>query len=101
VGLLVTAAACRAALAMLVSVPALAVASTTLASSAVADAGTPGQRETVCAKTLAVRTGSNAWLGELRRGQTFRVERVDGHWAYGFAYGQINHKGKVEDGWFC
>ncbi|WUH98448.1 hypothetical protein OHR68_33860 [Spirillospora sp. NBC_00431] len=90
----------RAAVAALAGASAFAVASA-VAPAALADRGTPGQRETVCADTLAVRTDSNAWQGYLYRGETFRVDRVDGHWAYGFAYGRVNHKGKVEDGWFC
>lgn len=91
----------RATVTALTGVSAFAVAAAALAPAALADRGTPGQRERVCADTLAVRTDSNAWQGYLYRGESFRVERVDGHWAYGFAYGHVNHKGKVEDGWFC
>ncbi|MEV0780896.1 hypothetical protein [Streptomyces sp. NPDC050428] len=64
--------------------------------------GTPGQRETVCADSLFVRTEPlGAWMGTLYRPQTFDVERIQGGWAYGFAYGNINRKGWVQDGWFC
>lgn len=64
--------------------------------------GTPGQRETVCAESLSVRTQPlGAWMGTLTYPQTFKVERVSGDWAYGFAYGHVNRKGWVQDGWFC
>lgn len=64
--------------------------------------GTPGERETVCAQTLAVRTEPlGAWLGTLYQGQTFLVYRVSGQWVEGFAYGHINHRGWVQNGWFC
>ena len=64
--------------------------------------GTPGQRETVCADSLYVRTEpGGAFLGTLYRPQTFDVQRVSGGWAYGFAYGNVNRHGWVLDGWFC
>jgi hypothetical protein len=64
--------------------------------------GTVGERETVCAETLFVRTSpGGAWLGTLYRGQTFLVEKISSGWDYGFAYGYINHHGWVQDGWFC
>ena len=64
--------------------------------------GMVGVRETVCAQTLYVRTSpGGAWLGTLYYGQTFLVEKISGGWAYGFAYGYINHHGWVQDGWFC
>ena len=64
--------------------------------------GTVGQRETVCAQDLAVRTApGGAWMGTLYYGQTFLVERISSGWAYGFAYGYINRRGWVQDGWFC
>lgn len=64
--------------------------------------GTPGERETVCADSLYVRTEpGGAFLGTLYRPQTFYVERVSGDWAYGFAYGDVNRHGWVQDGWFC
>ena len=64
--------------------------------------GTPGERETVCAESLFVRTEPlGAWMGTLYHPQTFLVERVSGSWVYGFAYGDINRRGWVQDGWFC
>ncbi|MET8125261.1 hypothetical protein ABZV67_45275 [Streptomyces sp. NPDC005065] len=42
-----------------------------------------------------------AWTGTLYKGQTFTVESKQGGWAYGFAYGDINRHGWVQDGWFC
>ena len=64
--------------------------------------GTVGVRETVCAQDLFVRTAPlGAWMGTLYQGQTFLVEEVDGSWVYGFAYGDINRNGWVQDGWFC
>lgn len=65
--------------------------------------GTVGQRETVCAQDLFVRvTAPNgAWMGTLYRGQTFLVEQGGGDWVYGFAYGDINRRGWVQNGWFC
>ncbi|WP_377267072.1 hypothetical protein [Peterkaempfera sp. SMS 1(5)a] len=64
--------------------------------------GTVGQRETVCAQDLYVRTDpGGAWMGTLFQGQTFTVERKQGGWDYGFAYGNINRHGWVQDGWFC
>ncbi|MBO4209295.1 hypothetical protein [Micromonospora echinofusca] len=65
--------------------------------------GTIGVRETVCAESLFVRTQPNgAWMGTLYRGQTFLVEGPrSGGYVYGFAYGYINRRGWVQDGWFC
>jgi hypothetical protein len=64
--------------------------------------GTVGVRETVCAQDLYVRTEPlGAWMGTLYQGQTFLVEQLDGSWVYGFAYGQINRHGWVQNGWFC
>jgi hypothetical protein len=64
--------------------------------------GTVGQRETVCAQSLSVRTApGGAWMGTLTKPQTFDVERVSGGWVYGFAYGHVNRHGWVQDGWFC
>ncbi|MER5685249.1 hypothetical protein [Streptomyces sp. NPDC002205] len=42
-----------------------------------------------------------AWTGTLYKGQTFTVESKQGGWAYGFAYGDINRHGWVQDGWLC
>lgn len=81
---------------------AAAVLTTALAAPASAADGTVGQRETVCAESLSVRTQpGGAWMGTLSHPQTFAVERVSGDWAYGFAYGHVNRHGWVQDGWFC
>ncbi len=89
---------------------AVSLTATALAASALvafagpADAanGTVGVRETVCAQDLYVRTEPvGAWMGTLYQGETFLVEQVDGSWVYGFAYGQINRHGWVQNGWFC
>ncbi|AJE86560.1 MULTISPECIES: hypothetical protein [Streptomyces] len=72
------------------------------ATSAQAANGTIGERETVCATDLFVRTQPvGAWMGTLHQGQTFLVESKQGSWVYGFAYGDVNRKGWVQDGWFC
>ncbi|MER5705625.1 hypothetical protein ABT023_27275 [Micromonospora sp. NPDC002296] len=65
--------------------------------------GTIGERETVCAGDLFVRTQPNgAWMGTLYQGQTFLVEGPrSGGYVYGFAYGHVNRRGWVQDGWFC
>lgn len=74
----------------------------TFATPAGAADGTVGQRETVCAESLFVRTEPlGAWMGTLHNPQTFLVKRISGDWAYGFAYGHINRHGWVQDGWFC
>ena len=70
--------------------------------SALAANGTIGERETVCANDLYVRTAPlGAWMGTLYKGQTFLVESKQADWVYGFAYGDINRHGWVQDGWFC
>jgi hypothetical protein len=76
---------------------------TLTASPANAANGTVGEREEVCAQTLFVRVTAphGAYMGTLERGQTFLVEQVNGDWVYGFAYGKINRKGWVQNGWFC
>ncbi len=69
---------------------------------ALAANGTVGVRETVCAQSLAVRTAPlGAWMGTLYHPQTFLVKKVQGEWVYGFAYGDINRDGWVQNGWFC
>ncbi|MBY8882982.1 hypothetical protein [Actinacidiphila acidipaludis] len=78
-----------------------ALLATTAAPAEAAD-GAVGVRETVCADSLYVRTEPlGAWTGTLYRGQTFLVEQLDGSWVYGFAYGDINRHGWVQNGWFC
>ncbi|MFD5030321.1 hypothetical protein ACFVWX_24385 [Streptomyces sp. NPDC058220] len=81
----------------------LALAATFLTTPAQAANGTVGQREAVCANDLFVRVTAphGAWMGTLTRGQTFLVEQVNGDWVYGFAYGDINRRGWVQNGWFC
>ncbi|SCK09585.1 hypothetical protein H181DRAFT_00479 [Streptomyces sp. WMMB 714] len=75
----------------------------TLTGPATAADGHTGKRETVCADTLAVRVTAphGAWMGDLTKGQTFLVEEAGGNWVYGFAYGDINRRGWVQNGWFC
>jgi hypothetical protein len=63
-----------------------------------------GDRMTVCTTDLAVRVQPlGAWMGELSYPQTFLAERTDpsGDWVYGFAYGDINADGWVQNGHFC
>ncbi|MGR8009055.1 hypothetical protein [Streptomyces hypolithicus] len=82
----------------------LAVAATCItAVPAQAANGTVGQRETVCADDLFVRVTAphGAWMGTLYRNQTFLVEKVNGDWVYGFANGNVNRRGWVQNGWFC
>jgi len=72
--------------------------------SAKAANGTIGQRETVCADDLYLRTQPNngAFDGTLVRGETFLVKGPrSGGDVYGFAYGHINRSGWVRDGYFC
>ncbi len=63
-----------------------------------------GDRMTVCTTDLAVRTQPlGAWMGQMSNPQTFQVIRTDpsGDWVYGFAYGDINADGWVQNGHFC
>lgn len=85
-----------------VLVLAAAMAAVTVGPAEAAD-GRVGQRETVCAQDLFVRVTAphGAWMGTLYRGQTFLVEQGGGDWVYGFAYGDINRRGWVQNGWFC
>lgn len=64
---------------------------------------TIGERETVCADSLNVRTGPSdgAFKGTLNWGETFTVTGRQGDYVSGFAYGHINSEGWVQDGWFC
>ncbi len=83
------------------------VAATLLAGVAVAAIGPYargiiGVRQKVCAQSLYVRTEPlGAWMGTLYYGETFTTEARSGEWVYGFAYGNVNRKGWVQDGWFC
>jgi hypothetical protein len=64
--------------------------------------GHVGVRETVCAVDLELRVKpGGARMGTLHKPQTFLVKEVSGEWVFGFAYGDINHDGWVQDGWFC
>jgi hypothetical protein len=88
----------------------------TLALAAPAQAGGPwrsanhndhGKRMAVCADSLGVRhsPGGNAFA-HLRKPQTFLVKdtgpyQFGGEWVYGFAYGNVNAHGWVQNGWFC
>lgn len=64
--------------------------------------GVVGQRMEVCAESLSVRTAPlGPWMGTLYKPQTFLVTQLDGDWVYGFAYGDINRDGWVQNGWFC
>ena len=82
---------------------ALVVASAVLTSvPASAANGHVGVRETVCAQDLELRVApGGARMGTLHKPQTFLVKEIHGEWAWGFAYGDINHDGWVQDGWFC
>ncbi|MFI6821196.1 hypothetical protein ACIBJE_09595 [Micromonospora sp. NPDC050187] len=85
------------------SVAAMVAAVALTPTAASAANGTIGVREEVCATDLFVRTQPNgAWMGTLYKGQTFLVEGPrSGGYIYGFAYGSINRRGWVQDGWFC
>ena len=89
----------RAAAAIAVVILAISIS----AAPASAANGTVGVRETVCADSLFVRTtAGGAWMGTLYHGQTFLVEGPSSSgYIYGFAYGDINRHGWVQNGWFC
>lgn len=42
-----------------------------------------------------------AWTATLCTGRTFTRESEQSGRAYGFAHGDINRPGGVQDGWFC
>ncbi len=66
--------------------------------------GRVGVRETICADSLYFRSAPHdgAFDGNMWHPQTFLVEGPKvGNYVYGFAYGQINRRGWVADGWFC
>lgn len=85
----------------------LVTAAATAAIAAVGVVAAPGavaaERKTVCAESLYVREEPvGRAIGTLYAGQSMDVERYSGSgWAYGFAYGQVNAYGWVQDGWFC
>jgi hypothetical protein len=71
-----------------------------------ASSGSIGHRLTVCADSLSVRhTRGGAAFAILNRPQTFTVENVDqefgSEWVWGFAWGNVNAHGYVQNGWFC
>lgn len=42
------------------------------------------------------------FVGVLKRGQTFEVKGFNtNEWVYGFAYGNVNANGVVQNGWIC
>jgi hypothetical protein len=86
-----------------VAVAAVALAVSLTPAPASAANGVVGVREAVCADSLFVRTtAGGAWMGTLYHGQTFLVEGPSsGGYIYGFAYGDINRHGWVQNGWFC
>jgi len=63
-----------------------------------------GTRRTVCAQDLYVRDAPQGiFIGTLFYGQSMEVTKYSpsGEWAYGFAYGNVNKWGWVQNGWFC
>lgn len=63
-------------------------------------------RLTVCAADLGVRhTRGGTPFNNLHHPQTFTVKGVDAEfhseWVYGFAWGDVNAHGYVQNGWFC
>lgn len=81
----------------------IAIATATPASAGDLHYGHIDVRDTVCADTLQFRSGpgSGANDGQLKAGETFLVESHPNGEAHGFAYGDINRRGWVQDGWFC
>ena len=66
-----------------------------------------GRRMSICAESLAVRhsPGGGAFA-YLHKPQTFLVKdagqaEFGGGWVYGFAYGNVNAHGWIQNGWFC
>lgn len=65
-----------------------------------------GLRLQVCADSLTVRSSpGGSVIGSLSYPQTFTVENFGGSpvgsWVYGLAWGNINKRGWVLNGWFC
>lgn len=71
-----------------------------------ANSGDVGKRLTVCAQTLDVRSsyGGTAFA-QLTYGQTFTVHQnyaeFGSEYVRGFAWGNVNAEGYVQNGWFC
>lgn len=87
------------------TVVATAIAASAIATAvAAAPAASASTRYTVCANDLYVRASpAGVVIGTLYYGQSFRVDRYSpsGQWAEGFAYGNVNRYGWVQNGWFC
>jgi hypothetical protein len=80
--------------------PTLLLLTTTLTTPALAAEKT-GVRE-VCAKStyLQLEPGKR-FTGTLTKGQTIRVERYSGKYAYGFARGHVNRRGWIKTADLC
>ena len=71
---------------------------------AVAPAASASTTHVVCAQDLYVRdTAAGVVIGTLYYGERIRVDRYSPsrQWAYGFAYGNVDKHGWVQNGWFC
>ncbi|MET9222485.1 hypothetical protein ACIQCJ_19115 [Streptomyces sp. NPDC093221] len=71
-----------------------------------ANDGNIGQRMTVCAQTLDVRSSYGGTpFNHLTYGQTFTVHQnyaeFGSEYVRGFAWGNVNAEGFVQNGWFC
>ncbi|MFD3611181.1 hypothetical protein ACFWXA_24490 [Streptomyces atroolivaceus] len=65
-----------------------------------------GQRLTVCAQTLDVRSSYGGTpFAQLTSGQSFTVYQnyaeFGSEYVRGFAWGNVNAEGYVQNGWFC
>jgi hypothetical protein len=65
-----------------------------------------GKRLTVCAQTLDVRSSYGGTpFAQLTSGQTFTVYQnyaeFGSEYVRGFAWGNVNAEGYVQNGWFC
>ncbi|MEU5255520.1 hypothetical protein [Streptomyces longwoodensis] len=68
--------------------------------------GNVGQRLTVCAQTLEVRSSyGGPAFARLTYGQTFTMHQnyaeFGSEYVRGFAWGNVNAEGFVQNGWFC
>lgn len=71
---------------------------------AAAPAASASTMHTICAQDLYVRdTPQGVVIGTLFYGERFRADRYSPsrQWVYGYAYGQANKYGWVQNGWFC
>jgi hypothetical protein len=82
-----------------------AIAASAIATAvAAAPAASASTTRMVCANDLYVRqTPQGVVIGTLLYGHHMRVDRYSpsGQYAYGYAYGQVNKYGWVQNGWFC